>query len=259
MHGIKVLAVVLVVGLLALTGLFLVVPSARPAFVQAWFHTAQGFTPAKSGEDALAKFKKALEARDYEAAALYCAGDYKEWITKAAKDAQELGRTIDDLRSVMKTTGVKSDKADLVLYSLDPFPASFKIDRVAVTGEKGSAVLNWTEDVIKYSAIQQDLSSWKVDVNMSQALLPIRIGLPPSSPVTMLLVEVWQDKDKSWKVVLPVEVNGGRHLRYPIEALLKNGSNFKNGLNELKNEVKRDPGTKDAFENNLRQKLEESK
>jgi hypothetical protein len=254
MHGIKVLAVVLVVGVLALLALFLLVPGSRPGFVQAWFRSARGYTPAKSAEDALAKFKKAIEERDYETAALYCTGPYQEWIAKGAKEARDLGLMVDNLKSVMKSTGVKSDKANLVLFWLDPFPSGFRIENVQAGADKATAVLNWTEEVYFHASQAQSVGDWRVDVSMHNTLLPLRLV-----PMAGIPVEVVADKDKSWKVVLPVEVVGGRHMRYPIESLLKNGSNFKNAIAEVKNDVKNNPTTKENFEQALKTKLEESK
>ncbi len=49
---------------------------------------AKGYTPAKSPEEALDRFRKAVKDRDYEAAASYCGGDFVEQINKAAPGAR---------------------------------------------------------------------------------------------------------------------------------------------------------------------------
>ena len=56
--------------------------------MQGWVNKARGFTPAKSPNDALDKFKQAIEKRDYQAASLYLSGDYKEWFDKGRSDAR---------------------------------------------------------------------------------------------------------------------------------------------------------------------------
>src|SRR5262245_14222481 len=122
MHAGKAILLVVLGGLVLAAGLFTFVPSTRPGFVKTWFHQARGFKPAASPEDALDKFKQALEKRDYEAAKLYVTGDYAEWLDKGGPDAAELVAAVDELRAVMKSTGVKSDKVDFALFKLEPFP-----------------------------------------------------------------------------------------------------------------------------------------
>src|SRR5437763_1715992 len=102
------LVVVLVAG--AIGGMWFL-PDMRPDFVKPYFRTATGFTEAKTPEEALEKFQKALAARDYETAALYCTGDYKDVLQRNKEDARSLGLAIDDLRATMKNKELKSEKA----------------------------------------------------------------------------------------------------------------------------------------------------
>src|SRR5689334_5162318 len=82
----------------------------------------KGYTPAKTPGEALDKFQKAVDERDYEAAALYCGGDIGKELKKGAKQAEEMGKAIDKLQETMKTNNVKSDNATAVLLLLEPFP-----------------------------------------------------------------------------------------------------------------------------------------
>src|SRR5262249_47586670 len=130
MHAGKALLIVLVVGLVVASGVFWFFPDTRPGFVDTWILKLQGFSPATSPEDALDKFKLAIEKRNYRAAKLYVTADYKEWLDKSGKDAGDLGKAIDDLKYAMNKHGVKSDKAYFILFALDPLPAGLKIKDV---------------------------------------------------------------------------------------------------------------------------------
>jgi hypothetical protein len=254
MYWVKSGAIVLGCVLMGLLVLMMLAPGTRPGFVQTWVLSARGFGPAKSAEDALAKFKKAIELREYEIAALFCAGDYREWIVRGARDAQTLGRAVDSLRSAMNQHGVKSDRADLLLFRLDPFPSSFQIDKVRTTNEGTTALLNWSEEISRFSSRTLLEAVDNADASVQQALLPLRLV-----PMTGLRVGVVEDEDDNWKVVLPVEVVDGRHVRSPIQALQKNATNFSNALLRLRDDVRNNPDTKTNFERSLRMALVESR
>jgi hypothetical protein len=249
MNGAKTLLVVVIIAAVVATAVFYFVPSTRPGFVEKWFRTASGFTPATSGEDALDKFKRALEKRDYKTAAIYCSGDYKEFLEKASDDAKGIGDAVDALLSVMKAHGVKSDEADVGLFLLDPFPAGFKV----VKSQDGTtAVLDWSEELRKHLVdVQGGFKTWNINNRAWSSLLPVSLGVATSLPVELKKV------GESWTVVMPVE-RGDRHLRDQVEFLRKNATNIRNALESLKTDVKNDAATreKQSFESALRTKLE---
>src|SRR5262249_1640411 len=79
------LALIIVVGVIGGAGYVLV-------FEREWLfglfrkgiQQAKGYTPAKTPQEAMDKFKAAVKERDYESAALYCGPDYAEQLRKAA-------------------------------------------------------------------------------------------------------------------------------------------------------------------------------
>jgi hypothetical protein len=260
MHGGKALLLILVVGLLVATGVFIFIPSVRPAFVQDWFNKAQGYTAAKTAEEALDKFKQAMEKRDYQAASLYLGGDYKEFFDKGRKDAQDVATSLDDLRHAMKTTGIKSDRSQFVLFLVDPFPPDFKY-RTSGTGDSVSAVLDWSEALVSHrdTISRWGGETWPIDHHFFNSLLPMAL-LPPTPP--QIQVTVKKEGDGAWRIHFPVETGSSlnsRHMRETAEYLRKHGSNYKNAFTGLKNDVKNNPTTKENFERDLRTKLEESK
>jgi hypothetical protein len=260
MHGGKALLLILVVGLLVATGVFVFVPGTRPGFVQDWFNKAKGYTKAKSAEDAVDKFKQAIEKRDFQAASLYlCGGDYKEWFDKGRLDSEDLARSIDDLRSVMKTTGLKSDKADFMLFLLEPFPAGFKF-QPSGSGDEVTASFDWSDELLRH---KDAMVAWggndklPVDPRIVNSLMPQSVLTGPRMGVV-----VKKEKDGGWRIQIPVETGSGlaqRHVRDTVEYLRKNGSNFKNALTGVKNDLKNSPATKENFEGSLRTALEQSK
>jgi len=247
MHAVKVLLLVLVGGLVLATGLFAFVPSTRPAIVKKWFLQMAGFSPATSPEDALDKLKKALEKRNYEAAELYVTGDYLEWLQKGGKDAKELVTAVDELSSVMKTTGTNSDHVDLALFKLDPFPP-FKVEDVKKSENGATARLSWVEDLSRFKGVK-GMADYKISPLMLNSLLP-------SALLSRLDVTV-KNLDGVWKVELPVQI-GERHMRECVEALRKNATNYRNALQNVKDKIKNDKAVKQEFETEFRTNLEKA-
>ncbi len=258
MHGGKALLVIVVVGLLVAVGVFFFVPSIRPGFVQDLFNKAGGYTKATSAEDALDKFRQAIEKRNYKAASIYLAGDYKEWFDKTQGDAEAIARAIDDLRHAMKSHGIKSDKGDFVLFMIDPFPGGFKY-KPAGSGDEVTAELDWTDELKPHETqISTAMRGWQVNPRLLNSMLPQALITP------RLKVKVKKESDGAWRIHIPVSTGSSglgneRHMRDQADFLRKNGSNVKNALEGLKNDVKNNPTTKEAFETSLKTKLEESK
>jgi hypothetical protein len=249
MHAAKVLVLVVIGGVVLASGVFAFFPSTRPGIVKKWFHQARGFTPANSPEDALDKFKQAMEKRDYEAAKLYVTGDYLEFLTKGANDATELVRAADELKDVMKTTGVKSDKVDFMLFKFDPFPP-FKVSDVKKSSASATAVLNWDNDVARFRNVNTAVSEYKVNMLMLHSLMPTAL-------LQRWTVTVKDTGAGGWKIEFPVQV-GDRHLRDTVEALRKNATNYRNAMRDIKQSIKNNPAVKEDFERQFKTALEKS-
>ncbi|MFO0866824.1 MAG: hypothetical protein U0744_19665 [Gemmataceae bacterium] len=85
-------------------------------------NTAGGFTPAKTPDEAVTRFTKAVKARKYKTAATYVTADYAELLNKANDAATEVSGTLDGIMKYMKNKGYESDKALAVLHYFDPLP-----------------------------------------------------------------------------------------------------------------------------------------
>jgi len=249
--------VILVVTFAAYLGVAWYVRDVRAGPVNGWIRSAKGFGPAKSPEDALDKFRQAIEKRDYDAAAQYLGGDYREWFDKALEDAESLAREIDNLKAAMKKHGVKSDRGLFVLFALDPFPGGFKYDVAKGSGDSIAATINWKDELLNHQS--QAIQGWQVDNRAWNALLPFALDTRSAVP---LQVTVKKESNGTWLIHFPVSSGttaNARHLRETVDFLRKNGSNFKNALQGLKNDVKNEPQTKENFESALKTKLEQSK
>ncbi len=211
---------------------------------------AEGFQPAKTPSEAFDRFRKALKERNYEAAQMYLGGDYAEQFHKGAKNAQDLGVAIDNLLSTMETTGTKSDKVKLEMLLLDPFPPNIQVLDVKQDGDKATAKL--TEEINTSLQVQGDFADWQVERRMFRSLVPYKM-IPVIGTVEL---RKEGDGDKAqWKIFLPVTPD----LRLSVDYLADKGSNYKQAINRVKEDLKNDATTKESLERALRQALEESK
>lgn len=243
----KALLWVVILGLLVATGVFAFFPDTRPNFVKSWFRAAAGFKPAQSPDEALTKFRECIKKRDYETAAeLYCTGDYREQMRKAAKAANKLGEAVGDLEhNVKDVAALNAPKAFAVFALLEPFPLDFDVadikkqgeDRatayISLKGGKGLSNPNVTFD-----------SSWKVNPKIMLALVPVGYD----GPVELKLEG---EKEKSWRIDFPVT----SHIRATVPYLIDNYGNYVQVMKNLKYSIKHDAATKEQFENELKTEL----
>jgi hypothetical protein len=205
---------------------------------------AKGYTPAKTPQEAMDKFKAAVKERDYESAALYCGPDYAEQLRKAAPVATPLAKAIDELLHNMDMEAVKSEKTQFVLKLLEPFPKDITIIDIKEQPGKGKAVAQLGEDVTRPPHFTEN---WKIDLRVLRALTR---GLQP-------LVELKQEGDgdnKYWRIYFPVSAD----LRTAVDQLKDKGMNYKKALDKVKFEIKRDAATKVDLEKRLKEEMEDA-
>ena len=85
----------------------------------------EGYGPAKSPREACEQFLKAVQARNYKAAAVYSTKDYADKLIKSHDGARSLGKAIDNVNSYLDDKGFNADKSIHLLLLLDPFPAAY--------------------------------------------------------------------------------------------------------------------------------------
>src|ERR1700694_1858315 len=74
-----------------------------------------GFAPATTPEQAMEKFRDAIQQRKYSWAANYCTKEYADVLVKADGPASRLGGIIDKVRAYMDKSNLKTDQTVLLL------------------------------------------------------------------------------------------------------------------------------------------------
>src|ERR1022692_4473473 len=108
----------------------------------------KGYTAAKTPNEAMDFFHKAIQDRDYKVAGNYTTKEYGEQLKRETR-ASELGRYTDSIRSFAIDKGFMNDRLTYTLNSFDPFPKNFKPGPAPViSGDKASGTFIW--EPVKY-------------------------------------------------------------------------------------------------------------
>ena len=86
----------------------------------------RGYPKAKSPQECVDSFKKAIKERKYDKAAKFCTKEYAEQLKRGADAGHDLGESIDDLIHRMKNDGVLTSEIEFVLFQNDPLPPDLK-------------------------------------------------------------------------------------------------------------------------------------
>jgi hypothetical protein len=239
---------VIVLGLIGFVGY---VAWVQPEWAMSWVREARrdvaGFSPAKTPQELLDKFKDAIKRRDYDAASAYVTTDYAEQLRKGGPAANKLGTAIDTFEDKLEQKGLKSDKVRLVLLSIDPFPKDVKfVDLKYKEGEAKAGVFIG-EDVKPVAFV--DLNGWKYDSTVNRALI---WGLKQGTPVE--LVRKGEGDKGHW--LLDFQVNDG--MRQAVDHLKDKHMKFVHALDKLKSEVLNHPMTDKDVEKELKEYLAET-
>jgi tetratricopeptide (TPR) repeat protein len=257
----KVFLTVAILAVLVAFGVFLIFPDMRPGVVKSWFRSAQGYTPAKTPDEAIDKFKKAIKARDYEAASLYTTAEYAEQMRKCAKAANKLGTAIDELmHNVEDVAAINTPVGKLALALLEPFPTDFKYEISKKSDDAVLVTINLEDPKeVKTPDFKDNLdkAAGMIDPRIARVLVP-RVAFPPVVPM-----KLEGDKEKSWRIDFPVtQANpaiGYPGMREQVEYLRANYGNYVRALDNLKYAIKHEAATKADFEMNLRRELSSAK
>lgn len=181
-----------------------------------------GAGPAKTPEEALDKFKKAVKARDYANAAKYLGGPYGEQMTRGADAATELGKAVDSIGYNAEKRGINlTDKAKSYLIAVEPFPATFEVANLKKQGD----------ELATATLLQKKV--WQ---------LPVEIKLEGTGD------------ERSWKIHIPANP---RIVQYQVGYLLEKHKDFARALEKVSDQLKsKEITTKDELEQNLSSELE---
>jgi hypothetical protein len=274
MPATKALLWFVVLGTGAAVIFFLVFPKYQPGFMKSKLRELSGFTPAKTPAEAVEKFREAIRKRDYETAALYTGGEYKQYLEMGADGGTKLARAIDDLLSNIDTVGINSPDSKFVLATLEPFPKDFKFDITQTVTAKDYKTLSLffpTEfpdgqqktigDKMAIGVITFEMAkpgeakSGRVNLNVVDS--KIKMAFIPNADKWDGLVglrEEGNDKETAWKIFIPL-----LDVRQKVDYLKQNAGNFTVALDHVKYSVKHDAATKEGFEGELVKELNAAK
>lgn len=187
-----------------------------------WVGIATGYGPAKTPDEALDKFKKAVKARDYATASKYLGGPYGEQMQRGADAAKELGKAIDSVGYNADKRGINlTDNVKIWLISVEPFPTSFEVANLKKQGD----------DQATATLTQKGVYSILVE-----------------------LKQEGQGDDRGWKIYIPANT---RVVQYQVSHLLEKHKDFARALEKVSDQIKsKEIGTKDELEQNLKSELE---
>jgi hypothetical protein len=172
-------------------------------------------------------------------------------LIRCGPDAAQVAYAVDELKDVMKSTGTKSDKVDVVLFRFDPFP-TFKYTTTK-TSSGATATISWVEELARFKGVQTQFDNFKPEV-----LTMYHTLLPTIAPTTMTVN--LEEKDGAWKIAWPAKWAGlgARQLSESRENLRKNATNLRNTLRDIKASIKNNPAVKEDFEREFKSNVEKA-
>jgi hypothetical protein len=216
----------------------------------------QGYTPAKTPDEAVDKFRSAVKARDYDAAAVYCTTDYADQPKRASTAANALATAIDNMLSMMDTENIKSDRVTAVLKLLEPFPRDVKVVGGVQKQGDDKATVTLQEDFGNLKVPDLKAERWSVDLSVFRALAGGPAGnFARGLPVEVNLVRVKQGDETAWKLDIPVTPE----MKTQVDELRDKYKNYVKALEKLTTEIRAEPTTKADLEAALKRELEQAK
>jgi hypothetical protein len=206
---------------------------------------AQGYKDAKTPEEALDYFRKAIKERKFGTASKYLGGEYYEQFTKAAEPGEKLSEAIDNLRNaIQKSDTPHSDKVKLVLALLEPFPPT-TVKKVVKQGDN-KAYAEMLPEALPQVQLDARLNEWKLDPRMMRPLI--------QGVNKVELRREGEGDDAHWKIYLPVN----KPLPECVDYLKEHYKGFVKALEGVKNRVKNDPTTKENLEGDVKNAIREA-
>lgn len=185
--------------------------------VMNWVDASRGYPKAKTPQEAVDLFKKALRARKYDKAAKYCTKDYAEQLKKAAEGGKEVGEAIDDVKYRLEKDGVSSKEIETVLAWHDPFPATLDYTLKNITDK--DAALYVTATFAEYP------KDYEVDAALLKGLYAEQ-----QNPIAVL------KEGEEWKIDFKVTPDSRKRLDYFVQRAKAYSTAFRKMSEELRTE-----------------------
>lgn len=204
------------------------------------FDGARGYPQAKTPQECVDNFKKAVSERKYDKAAKYCTKEYAEQLKKGADAAHDIGTAIDDLSHRMKNDGVLTSEIEYILFLNDPLPPDVKMT-VQSPGDKEATALISVDNPVLQS---KPTKTWKFDPQFIKAYY---FDYPRAE------VKLVKEGDH-WKIDIPVTPD----MRNRVDRLVRVHKDYVNALKKMSEEVRTERTTKVDVTNRLEELLNEA-
>jgi len=202
--------------------------------------SARGYPKAKTPQECVDGFKKAVRDRKYDKAARYCTKDYAEQLKRGADAAHDLGESIDDLTHRMRHDGVMTSEVEFVLFQNDPLPPELKLT-LMTTGEKEATAAIGLDNP---ALVSQPTTTWKYDMWFIRAFY---FDYPRDA------VRLVKQGDH-WFIDVPVTPD----MRTRVDRLVRNHRDYVNAFKKMSEEVRIERTTKNDVTTRLRELLDEA-
>ena len=189
-------------------------------------YNMKGYGEAKTPDEALERFNKALEARNYKMASRYLDGDFQVAFRKQAKVAEKLAKAIDNFRHACKDRSLNSDRVEAILLVLEPLPSRVSVPETPKESAGGDKAV---------ARITAEKSA--------------RIGGKAGLLITLKKVE------GAWKIELPLDAA----WRALFDDLDHNGQAYVNALDVVKERMKAGATTEETVFTDLRDEVKKVK
>lgn len=227
------------IGLLAVLGIAAYLYLFKREATLEVYDSARGYPKAKTPQECVDNFKKAVAARKYDKAAKYCTKEYGEQLTRGAEAGKELGQAIDDLSHRMRHDGVMTSEMEAILFLNDPLPKDVTMT-LQNPGEKEATA---TIGLPKHE-VETTTKTWKVDWLFVQAFY-----YDYQRGVVRLVKE-----GEVWKIDIPVTPE----MRNRVDRLNRCYKDYVNALQKMSEEVRIERTTKADVANRLNELLGEA-
>src|SRR5262249_20852211 len=217
----------------------------------------EGYGPAKSPREACEQFLKAVQARNYKAAAVYSTKDYADKLIKSHDGAKSPGNANDNWKIYPHDKQFNTEKSTQLLLLLDPFPAAYlKIGEVKeIKGKneeksKQMGVFVFTPPTMKEGYNPNGLKG------LDQKLFfvfPNALGAP--SPGAHEIKSEGEGETKIWKIDFQVS----QQVHDGIEYFNSHYKSYVAGLDNFRGQLRQDRILKDKVAPDLLLVLTDSK
>ena len=218
--------IITIVGLLAVVGIGGFLYFFKREAVAELADSAQGYPRAKTPQECVDLFKKAVQARKYDKAARYCTKEYAEQLTRGADAGKDLGEAIDDVIHRMKNDGVLTSEIEFVLFINDPLPPDLKLTVQNTSDKEATAAIG----VENPTLLSNPTKTWKFDPWFVKAFYADY----PRGHVRLV------NDGGVWKIDVPVTPE----MRSRVDRLIRNHRDYVNALKKMSEEIRIERTTK---------------